>query len=511
MSGMEPDENRDSGPVENALAGDSTVELSGNDRIHVGNIQDSAAIAVGRGAKAQVSVFNIDVRLLPLVLALVAGVIGLAAVIFNLTKNPETMLGEFNVAVAEFAVVDENGRRIKSDDGRNVANWLHRRLAGELSALGITNYELWPPEYTKDIAGNSAEERSRSAEDLADAINANVIVSGVITQTQRPQMSLEFTINNRGFRNADELTGPHYLGNPLLISLPFNPDQFQGINNPALSARANALSQIAIGLSYYAIDDFEGAIEYFKRAEATEGWLSNAGKEVAYLLLGNAYARWASKDKDIAHLDEANLYLDKAQAIKDPYARAAVSRASVLYLQALGDPVSSTVDMDLLNEAEARFEEALLLEDAPPEANVESKVYFGLGQIDLVRFGVEGGDWLEEARSDFDRVIGEYEAGNERIQDLAAHAYARLGLIERLSGNEADALPFYEKSAELASPFYQVQYLAQVGDLYATLCQPEMAIEIYDRAIQIAEANGDAAGAENVLTRRNALNSHVCP
>lgn len=483
-----------------------TREPTQGDQISIGGRNDNTVIAAGRGAKA----IKIDLRLLPLVITLATVVLGLSASVYGLTRKPESMSGEFNIAVAEFAEIDGNGRRLRGDDGVKLANWLYRRLSTEISDIDIAHYEIWPPDYTGPIEGSGAEERALAADELARAINANIIISGVITSSEVPQVSLEFYVNNRGFENADELVGEHYLGSPILISLPFTPDRYQGVSNPALTARTYALSQMTLGLSLYALDDFEGAIEYFERATQTEGWLTNAGKEVAYLLLGNAFARWASKDNMPQYLAEAQRYLDEAMAIKHPYARAEVTSAAVLYLQALGDPDSNQVNRDLLDAAESAYKRALDIDDAPTMANIESKVRLGLGQIYFVRYALEGGDWLQAARDEFEWITAEYENGNSRVQDLAAHSYARLGLIERLSGNHSAAAALYRQAAELGSPYYQAAYLAEAADIYATTCELELASTLFDRAVKIAEANGDEGSAEAIMSMKRGTPKSEC-
>jgi tetratricopeptide (TPR) repeat protein len=121
--------------------------------------------------------------------------------------------------------------------------------------------------------------------------------------------------------------------------LPFD-YKLQSVENPALSARASALSLIAIGMAYQSVDNYEQALQFFQRAEETPGWLDSAGKEVIYLLLGNAYARQASLQKSAQPLEAAAQAYEKALALNSQYARAQVGLASVICLQALGDPIT---------------------------------------------------------------------------------------------------------------------------------------------------------------------------
>ena len=105
---------------------------------------------------------------------------------------------------------------------------------------------------------------------------------------------------------------------------------------------------------------------------------------------------------------------------------------------------------------------------------------------------MEGGDWLDESIKKFAQVIQEYEGGNEQIEDIAAHAYARMGLIEDVFNHEPQkAIANYKEAAELTSPFYRGEYNGRLGDLYSATCELDLAADAYKAALQAAEVNGD--------------------
>lgn len=482
-----------------------------SDRITVGDVREGASVAVGRGARAITRVFNIDIRLLPVVLLLLA-IVGVLAYFLLRPTTPKAMTGQFNVAVAEVAVVDQSGSTVRSEDGLALADFLFQRLEVSFDELDLRiPYELWPPAYTGRIVGDTRAERAHTAEAIAQRIGAHVIIYGVITQAgNQSQFAPEFYVNYKGFEGGEEITGQHELGSALRMPSHFEPAQFQGVENPALSARAEALSLVTIGLSYYATDDFERALDYFTQAEATEGWLPSAGKEVIYILLGNASGRLASKEKSAEHLTAALDYYDKALSINPAYTRGKVGQASVLYLMALGDPSASSwdaVDLGQLDEAAAAYEAALSLGDPPESANIETKVHFGLGQIHLARAMVVGGDWMAQAEAEFKEVVQAYEAGNTRIKDLAGHAQARLGAIARLQGNTRGAIEHYTRATELVSPYYQAYYYTRLGEIHAAEANKDLAIKAYTEAIGIAEVYGDGQSATKYSARLNELRS----
>jgi tetratricopeptide (TPR) repeat protein len=174
----------------------------------------------------------------------------------------------------------------------------------------------------------------------------------------------------------------------------------------------------------------------------------------------------------------------------------------------LGDPNNNSlddIDQALLKEAETAYKTALTLGNPPASANIEPKVNFGLGQIYIVQCVIEGGDCLIEAKTEFEQVIQEYEQGNERIADLAAHAYARLALIASIQGEVDISINYYKQAIELASPHYQSNYYTRMGEVYESNKQTDLAIEAYREAIQIAEFYGDAESVTIYTEKLNEL------
>lgn len=478
------------------------------DEISIGNIHEDSAVAIGRGARAEVNVFNkkiyLDIRLLPVVLLLVVLVVVLA---FYLLKKdiPDEMGGEFNIAIAEFTVLDEDGKTLRSDEGEKLSQWLYNRLDANLSELDV-QYEIWPPEYTGKILGSTENEREQAAELFAYERKAHVVIYGTITiSDERSKFTPEFFISSSGFEEGDEITGKYELGDALLIAFPFDPNQLQDIENPTLSARAEALSLVTVGLAYYSIDDFEKAIGYFVQAENIQGWFDTDGKEILYLLLGNANIREASKNKAPELLSTSTQYYETALEINPSYTRAIIGMAGVEYLRALGDPLSDDINLALLEKSEKLYLEALEIGHPFESANIEPKVHFGLGQIYLARSQISSEEWLGKAKIEFEQVISEYDGGNQRIENRCGHAYARLGLIAKIEDDIPLAIDYYQKASELVSPFYQVYYLTRLAEVYASNDSVDLAIGTYEEAIDLAKFYGDAESVEKYTSRLNEL------
>ncbi len=495
------------------VGGDQFVDIS---------VQESEAVAIGAGAQATVNrIFNLDIRLLPLVIGLVAAVAILGYFLVR-TDVPQRMDSEFNVAIAQFAALDAQGNATKSSEGARFANWLYGRvnrgLSESLGELFAGTYLVWPPEYTGTVSGATPAEREANAAALAEKIGADVVVYGVLTPLGNDQLTeIEFYVNHSSFREGADITGGHGLGDALPIGNPFN-ESLVSVENQPLSARAQGLSLIAVGLAYYSVDNFEEAISYFTRADSDRGWMNlrSTGKHVLKLLLGNAYIRQASKERSTSYLSTAQDYYNQALAIDDQYARAEAGLAGVLYLMALGGSdaaaTAAPIDVTLLEQSEEAFKRALTLRNAPGSANVATKVQFGLGQIYLLRTALDGGDWLAQARAEFEAIVADFEAGNEQIVDMAAHAYARLGLIKDTIDNDlTGALASYELASKHASPFYQADYRARMGDLYAAACDVEQATIAFQEARSLALQRSDEASFRSYSAKLDSLANLDCP
>lgn len=479
------------------------------DQISAGNIGEGSSVAQGRGARAYtIRIGDVHLNLLPLVVVLVAA-LGVLAFLLLRPKHPTQMTGRFNVAVAEVGVVDSSGRSVSSADGRSLGDFLYQRLQAAFAEIDPNlqlQYELWPPEYTGPISGKDPAARKLAAEKLAARINANILIYGVIVQDgENSRFSPEFYVAYKGFELANEITGDTELGDAIDVALPFDPQVIVDVDNPALSARTKALSLITLGLAYYSIDNFDQALDYFQSAESTKGWVTTAGKEVAYLMLGNARVRLASKNKTSDGLDQAIQDFDTALKIKPGYGRAMVGRAGAIYLTAFADPenpVSGAIDPARLSEAEQAFQQALSLTDQPAQANLNAKAHFGLGQVYQARALASGdASWLDKARLEYEEVLKDYDGGNTNIADLASHTHARLGLVAATQKDYAAAEEQYRQAINLASPHYRAVYYANLGEVFVLAGQKAQAIDAYQRAVRAAESLGEEATLDKYTSR----------
>jgi tetratricopeptide (TPR) repeat protein len=417
----------------------------------------------------------------------------------------------FTVVMSPFVTVelaegemaeDGTGRAHNSRDGRELARLIFARLETSFASLDLDlPYELRSPDQMCPVSGATREARAADAERWATTINADVVIYGAILQsnagdTTNSELQPEFFVTYRGFAEGAELVGPHELGRPLAVELPVQADALEGVADHPMNARAQALSLIALGLASYAVDDYGGALDRFVAADEVPNWPASAGKEMLYVLMGNTASRLAATTLDSGFVDEALDYFDLALEIDAQNVRALVGQASAIYQLALGNLETREgggVDLDLLDEAEMLYAQAAAM-SSPAAAEIALKTHFGLGQIYLVRhlLGVEGGDWLAQARREFQTVVDSYVAAGARNHDLVGHAYARLALIaHQIDGAWQEAVPLYEAAIALVTPRWQAHYRIDLGDLYAATDDVDAARTAYAEAQRVAELYGN--------------------
>lgn len=475
------------------------------DKIAVDNRGNRNAIAAGRNALA--TVFNIDIRDLkwqPVVVVLVVVGALLSVILwFVIPKKTTRFHSQFNVAIAQFRVVDENGRALNSKDGYALAESIRQQIITnfkEIQLDKVTSNEVWGPDQTGVIT-DEAQARA-----FALATDATIVVYGQIIEAGTSStFSPQFYVNSTGFKEAGEITGEYGLGSQLEVNLRADMPLLQ---NPGLQGRINGLDMLTIGLAYYSIDDFQNALVYFQKAD-NANWIGS-GKETVYLLIGNAYIRQASKMQDFSTLSLADKEYQDALDVNPNYGRALIGKANILYLDAL---TLNSCDPAGLNIASNLLDQALALKDQPASANIETKVHFYRGQIAIIRDNchIQGTDWLTVAQQEFTWVTDQYETRRQNqgdyqgIETFASHAYARLSYVAYQRNNKDAAISLLQKAIPISSPFYKGEYTSFLGDICAATGSKEQAIQYYQSAIAIAQGNGDPQSVKRYQQKLQAV------
>ncbi len=435
------------------------------DSIEVSKVGDGSAIAAGRGAKATSVVINFFGGKWQLLISLLAIILAVGGYFLWRELNPAKMTGDFRVAVANFAVI---GNSDKASAGTELAEGVYLKLNESLSEVSKDfTITIWSPDKVGKIEGDTPEERALSAEKITKRIDADVLVYGLIDISEPVwKITPEFYIASENFYEAEEITGQHQMGEPISLVGQENVARRIELSNK-FESRAQAISRITIGLAYYSLQDFQNALKVFQSAENIPGWDESQGKEVLYLLAGNA--AMMTKDFDTSMTD-----LNKALSIEPDYGRPLITMGSVYYLQALGPfektKKQSDIDLSLIDMAVEKFKQALKAKNQPALSDIPTKAHFGLGQCYLMQSYTGMGLSLNKAVDEFQIVITNYGNGkNPRIRELAAESHARLGLINNLSGYSNDAAQEYQLAAELLfdNPERQKQYQERAQELFA--------------------------------------------
>jgi tetratricopeptide (TPR) repeat protein len=485
-----------------------------SDNIQTGDIKGGKGIAIGRYAQAVViegdlAIYVMDkqVAVIPPLALIAIGVITAGVVFLVVTQVanlwaafvPAKMTGDFNVAVAQFQVVGQGeGLDDAEDLAQSIANAIDREMQGLASEMEQT-IEVRPPRETGAIKGGTEEERAEAADALAEQINADVVVYGVvevngIAATVKP----EFYVRSDDFAAAAEVTGQYRMGSPTSVDKVDNMARKREIGD-ILAERSRALTFIIYGMADFVIGQYEAAEANFEQALRVKAW---DNPDVVHVLLGNAALKQRNWTK-------AEAYYWQALEVNPNYARAYAGLGGVFYHQAAGDVQSNTydtVDTELLDQAIEKYQQATDPGlDHSPLADTPAKADFGLGRAYLLKALVHAereDNRVSEhnfalAIQAFEDVIQAYgEGDNPRIQELTAHAHAHLGLVFRLTNQLEQAIPEYEKALELMPALERTEeerapYEAALGDINVRLGQLSQAVEWYERAVEHAPAGSD--------------------
>lgn len=379
------------------------------------------------------------IGLLSTLLGLIQGV----PLMLDLVRGPTPMGGSYNIAVAEFGLIDAQGRVTRSTYAHNLATTVRKQLEGELAALR-SDIPVRGPDQIGPITGSTREARAEQAATIAAKHGADIVVYGNLRiDDDQSSFVPEFYLAQSKLSDAEELAGQYEFGTPLF-------DQGNILNNGAvrdrfliqLRGRTSALTQFIIGLNNYLTftpDRFEQATKYFTAAEQSPDWADEDGKEVLYLFLGIV----ASKRDD---LDAAQRYYADALELQPEYARAQLGAAEMTFQKARrGTCAPENVDPVGLQTAVDAFKKVPQAKIKPPFSDIETKTALFLGRVYVCISQTQITDHWSDAESLFQQVIDAYKHGDSqtqhRLQDRAADAYSNQALIYLLR-DPSDAATF---------------------------------------------------------------------
>jgi len=453
-------------------------------------------IAIGKNI---IQVGSLKVPTLPVVASLLVMALAATLALWLLLVPSQMPVNSFNVAVAEFGQVDADGRMIRSEDGRNLSQWMFTELQKEYKTFPA---DTDPPVVWHDsmgptrkrariglIRGDTPEARAEAAAALARRIKADMVIYGNLFEDEgQIGFAPEFYIAEIE-NEADEMVGPYQLGAPIALRSPIDPhDEKTSLYlRNQLGSRTDLLTWFTRGLVYDLAGYHQDAFDVFQQAETElQSWDDSQGQEIHYYFKGRE-ALFLSRD-DEAWLPIAEEAFRQALSLNADYARAHIGLGGVYYQRAQYLPPDLRLETRDLDRAIAEYEQAVEKGANSLGTQVPLKGRLGLG----FAYRLQGEAYLhrgeyEQAIAAFDQASAYLEAALPLIGDdqhrLLAQSYLALGAtyhqkahVLYVQGRLEESGPIYEKAraayTECITQADEDFYDKDLRDLKANRCLP---------------------------------------
>lgn len=332
------------------------------------------------------------------------------------TVDDSLMVGDLNIAVAEFTTLDESGGVVVDPDFTLDVD-IARELAGQMESLGDSqfSYDIRAPEATGMIRGRDEQERAASAAALATQIDADIVIYGFRERSSPQEITPEFYVSTRGLGDALELAGPYPMGARISDSSRLDTASRRALRLEMLR-RTRSMADFVAGVVSLKLDQADEARTWFESAvEGVSQWENPTNSEVFHLYVGSANLR-------LGDIDAAEAAYQDALGLQPGYARAMIGLAEVEFQRSRGQCFAGTTDDAALEDALRLYDEAAE-QSAPPQAQIEFKAALGRGRVMACRS--QAGDALEwdTASEELSSVIDAYTGGQTSLEELAALAY----------------------------------------------------------------------------------------
>ncbi len=422
-------------------------------------------------------------------------------------RPPDRMSGLFNIAVAEFAVLDESGQLVESDGGRLVATKIGQALQAEFATTPAMQVWFDSPELESDhnviigVVGLPPLPATTPTEASA-ALNADVVIHGDIRPGGAANaLTLRFYLRQQYKADFAQMIGVHEFTADIPVFDPNNPrDEAFDTLEPLVTA----LAWLSEGLRQEILGDQAEAVAAFERAAE-----SAPESDIVQYFLGQEHLYSAQRaGSDETQLAAAEVAFAESLRLNPDNPRAAIGLGSVRFSRG----------QRLLNEAEARDEgsDPAALDGVRAEAQAALDAYtsvalrgeqiaaYGVPVAGIARVGraialrllaeaaFQGGDPVA-AEGFIDQAIATLEddaAALDTSNDprLPGQAYQALGSVyewkaflldARGAADEAQAardtaLRYYNECVRQGEEFSFDTYL--VERIVGQLCRPRIAV-----------------------------------
>ena len=316
---------------------------------------------------------------------------------------------------------------------------------------------------------------------LCNKARADIVVAGrLINGGGRTTIIPELFIAERKLGGAQEIGGYHQLASVIRNGDPDSNPVLRRALRDQLLARTRGIAHLLVGLGFYDQRRFPQAADAFRAAQ--QDWPDPDGRKLLELLLGNTAGKQGRYDR-------AQQHYQRALAAAPGYGRAQLGLAELTYQRARGACERGKANAAGLRVALRRYQDVLHAVQQP-EADLPAKTAFGLGRTYLCLSQAEVADDWAQAETQFRVVISEFNRGNQRLQQLAAEAYAGLGLalLPPRGASDADvkyrqAAGAYQQAIQLSlDPERQGVFFGTLGYIDQRLGDAAHACDSYQRA-----------------------------
>lgn len=363
---------------------------------------------------------------------------------------PDKMSGDFNIAVAEFAVLDKTGRLTNESHvgGVRIAERIGNGLLREFA--GRPGVEVWydSPELAREhnveigVAGRPPLEATDPAE-LAEELNADMVIYGVAEPSgEVANLKLQFYLRPQFGADFSQMVGNYEFKTPIPVFDAADPAEEVWRR---LDPLANALAWVTLGLRGEILGDQAAAGLAFQRAAT----FAPDSDVIQYFLGQEAFYAAQRGGGDVAEtLATAEAAFAESLRLNPDNARARIGLGSIHFLRAQrllarvkngtaeGDRAAALAEVE--NEARVALGEYDQIAGLPEDAETYGVPVAGIARLGrgislrlLAEVAFLQGD-LTTAETLIDEAIAALESESEALDTsndprLAAQSYQALG------------------------------------------------------------------------------------
>jgi tetratricopeptide (TPR) repeat protein len=443
-------------------------------------------------------------------------VVGILGYLSLRPSSPPVMTGLYNVAVTRMGEINFEGQVRSSGEGDNTAFSREVTQALQSTLKNNSNILIWQDglELKRQgvqigaLVSDTPEGQIQAAASLAQRLNADMVIYGVIDQRQQPPvLNIQMYLAPRLSDTLNEVKGNFQLNTPVPVTSDLQAEPVK----MEITRQAGLLATLALAQSESQLGHTVEALEYYLNAAQFE-----PDSDILQFFIGREYlfnldrpvlqvARQAFEQKAL----EA---LEKSLQLNPQNTRASIGLGSLYLSQAkqLVEEATSKGFTDqnfqqaikLLDQAETAYGQVSQSKDDPSKYGVPvgDISRLGLGDVQLLRgIVLAGNDQTEPASEAFRQAVQILEAtlpaflapGLNRYQaqnlQFLGNAYQWSGNLSETTGDYPEAIEFYQQAVKqldacLAlgenSPDRVIQFEIAAGNCEPMLQQTEQRLQI---------------------------------